>query len=143
MQDMSRVRQYQSSSACPFPTLFVHGVQRGFSHIFCRLPCDLADYRVLSDSLAQHGADVTKQRSLHGVVMGLKTTITTPRHEEEAKAPHTQPAMLRSSWSICASSESSRRRPTTLQWLRCVVSHGRKIRVQKSATWSARRWGRT
>jgi hypothetical protein len=57
----------------PFFDIITYGVQNGFRHFFRRMPCQLADYRVLCETLNTLAVDVVKQQKLQDVVKELKT----------------------------------------------------------------------
>ncbi|KAH7021583.1 geranylgeranyl pyrophosphate synthetase [Microdochium trichocladiopsis] len=57
----------------PFFDVITYSVEHGFRHFFRRMPCQLADYRVLCNSLNTLAVDVVKQQRLQDVVRELKT----------------------------------------------------------------------
>ncbi|KAL1866297.1 hypothetical protein VTK73DRAFT_4812 [Phialemonium thermophilum] len=57
----------------PFADVIAYSEEHGFRHFFRRMPCNLADYRILCNSLNALGVDVLKHQRLQDVVRELKT----------------------------------------------------------------------
>ncbi len=71
--DQGTTKSGMKRNDLPFVDIADYGVQNGFRHFFRRMPCQLADYRVLCKTLNSLAVDVTKQQKLQDVVKELKT----------------------------------------------------------------------
>jgi hypothetical protein len=120
----------------PFFDIITFGIQNGFRHFFRRMPCELADYRILCRSLDSLAIDVVKQRNLQEIVKELKTGDNDYDPEERRTIVGWKGRARNAAFTLLylflvgESEWHARDRTVAYNAVQYVVSHGRKFKYR-------------